>query len=65
MRTLATLTYKEKEYDNIMPMLKAMVKDEMSMDKIRNHLIDLGFDEDEVDFIMSSYYSKIIVIKTT
>lgn len=60
MRTLAKLIYKDKEYKSFNRMLTQMIKDKMTMAKIRKHLLDLKFDEDETNHIMRSYYTKII-----
>jgi hypothetical protein len=41
-------------------MLKQMVKDEMTMAQIRKHLLDLGYDEEEVAHIVKNQYVSII-----
>ena len=60
LRTLAKLIYKDKEYKSFNRMLTQMIKDKMTMAKIRKHLFDLTFNENEVNHIMRSYYTKII-----
>jgi hypothetical protein len=41
-------------------MLRQMIKDGMTMKKIRNHLLDLGYDENEVAHIMKNQYVAIL-----
>lgn len=58
--TLTNWTYKEITYKEVKFMLRQMVKDGMTMKKIRNHLLDLGYDENEVAHIMKNQYVAII-----
>lgn len=60
MISLVTLIYKDKQYNNIVVMLKDLVKDNMTMDEVRQYLLDLGFTQDEVDYIMINHYMNFI-----
>lgn len=58
--TLTNWTYKEITYKEVKFMLRQMIKDGMTMKKIRNHLLDLGYDENEVAHIMKNQYVAIL-----
>lgn len=60
MRSLVTLIYKDKVYNNIAIMIKELVKDNMTMGEVRQYLLDLKFTQDEVDYIMTNHYVKFV-----
>jgi Trp operon repressor len=60
MITLTTLIYKEKEYNIFVSLLKDLIKDNMTMDQVREYLLSLQLTQDEVDFIMKNYYAVLI-----
>lgn len=60
LKTISTWTYNAITYEEIIPMLRQMVKDGMTMAQIRKHLLDLEYDEDEVAHIMKNQYVAII-----
>lgn len=54
------ISYKEKEYDQIKKMLKDMSKDGLTVPKIRELLIEMGFDKSNAQDVLNSYLDFIV-----